>query len=243
MLQATAQVQQKLQRLQSQADKPWEVLAAVAQQRFAAAQAAIAALAGTDVLVATPDTLLSYVSVNQQYRKALSHLRGSSSDGNDSSSDEADSDSDDVSTSCGDSDNPGDLLRFDQLYWIVADEAGLREAVQQQIEKFAATGDDELGDPVSLRETWCQQLSRIAGHLRSAEVDHGKYPTAGEVEMSETARMVYLAEVSSSFCIFETSDGIAAVWRADVGKALGSATHFGFHSVNSKHHLPGGLYM
>jgi hypothetical protein len=223
-----------VQEAQLQAQQAAEAVAAIAQQRFAAAQAAIAQLSDTDVLVATPDTLLSYISVNQHYKEAPTQLRGSSSTAvtsDDSSSDDADSDSDsnsnpspaaavdlsrglifdfnrgsrqngsnsgsdDDSTSIADSSNPGDLLRFDQLYWFVADEAGLREAVQQQIERLAATGDDELGDPVSLRETWCQQLSRIAGHLRSAEVDHGKYPTAGEVEMSETARMVYLAEVS-----------------------------------------------
>lgn len=187
--------------------KAREAVAAIAQQRFAAAQAAIAQLSDADVLVATPDTLLGYISVNQQYTEALSQMRGSSSssDGDDS---ESESESDD-STSTGNSDsiNPGDLLRFDQLYWFVADESGLREAVQQQLANVATTGDDSSGDELFrlcaplhrcslLRGVWSNQLSRVATHLRIAEVDHEKYPVAGEVEMSEASRMVYLAEVS-----------------------------------------------
>lgn len=177
--------------------KAREAVAAIAQQRFAAAQAAIAQLSDADVLVATPDTLLGYISVNQQYTEALSQMRGSSSstDGDDS---ESESDSDDsTSTRNSDSINPGDLLRFDQLYWFVADESGLREAEQQQLANVATTGDDSSGDePSLLRGVWSNQLSRVAAHLRIAEVDHEKYPVAGEVEMSEASRMVYLAEVS-----------------------------------------------
>jgi hypothetical protein len=181
VLQETARLQKQIEEAQSQLHPV--ALVTIAQQRFAAAQATTADLSDTDVLVATPETLLEHLKVNTTFRDSIpakgSNINSGSGSGSNTS----------TTTSSSTSSNPGDLLCFNQLYWFVADEAGLREV---------DTGDTarSIRDAIWLRHRlWCKDLASIAELLPSAAAEHSNCPVAADVEMSEAARMMYLAEV------------------------------------------------
>jgi exonuclease VII large subunit len=199
---------QELQELQQRAGAARAQLVAAAQQQLAAAHAALAQLDGPDMLVADPATLLSYVELNREVRELLAENSSSGSSSSGSCSD-ADSSSDDEAGSSSGWDNPGDLLSFGNVFFFVADEAGLREAVRQQQQQQTDSGGETEGEEAdaaaakqweaALREaeqSWSQQLTRVAQLLLQATVHDTVRPIAADVEMSQAARMVYLAEVS-----------------------------------------------
>jgi hypothetical protein len=165
-----------------------------------AAQAAIAPLQDADMIVTTPENLLAWTDLGVKFGRSSSDGSGSGRDDGGSGSDGDGSGSDGGSGGWG----SAGFLSFEQLFWFVADGAGLNDTLQQQQQDQKGAGGVQKSEEETryshrrhIENTWFELLGDVARLLPCATLDGGQYPVTADVDMSKAARMVYLAEVSS----------------------------------------------